>query len=79
MNLSLKQQAMLQVVNVLSIGLLAGIATTLVLNYFSIQTVLTGLAIMFTCYMVYLFYGITLAQLEYRESLKNLKKTVDEK
>lgn len=77
MNLSLKQQAMLQVVKVLSIGLLAGIATTLVLNYFSIQTVLTGLAIMFTCYMVYLFYGITLAQLEHRESLKKYKETLD--
>lgn len=77
MNLSLKQQAMLQVAKVLGVGVLAGIATALVLTYFSFQSVLTGLAIMFVCYMVYIFYGITLSQLEYRESLKKFKETID--
>jgi len=77
MKLSLKQQAMLQVLKIVASGILVGAVTVVILNYFSIQTVLTGLAVAFVAYMLYLFYGITLAQLEYKETLKQMVEKKD--
>ena len=79
MNLTLKQKALAQTVAMIGGAILIASALSFILNNVDTQTILNAVAYAGLAWVVYIFYSITLARLEYKESLKELKKTFDEK
>lgn len=79
MNLTLKQKALAQTVAMIGGAILIASAISFILNNVSTQTILDAVAYAGLAWVVYIFYSITLARLEYNESLKELKKTFEEK
>ena len=79
MNLTLKQKALAQTVAMIGGAILIASALSFILNNVSTQTILDAVAYAGLAWVVYIFYSITLARLEYNESLKELKKTFEEK
>ena len=79
MNLTLKQKALAQTVAMIGGAILIASAISFILNNVNTQTILDAVAYAGLAWVVYIFYSITLARLEYNESLKELKKTFEEK
>jgi len=79
MKLSLKQKALLITIGVIFGVVFGSMAVTFILANVSYQTVVNALGVGFVAFFIWMFYSITLSQLEYQEKLKELKKTVESK
>lgn len=77
MNLSLKQKALIQMLTVIVSGVVVGFAVALLFQYFSVTTILIGFGVLGLGYMMYLVYQINLAQLQYKERLRNMTEKKD--
>lgn len=76
MNLSLKQKALLQTSGMLVTCVIAGIVTSLIFQFVSVNAILNVLGVGIMTFIVYLMYQINLSQLKYKEKLQE---TVDKK
>ena len=76
MKLSLKQKALVQVLTVVVSGMFTGLLVVFLFKFFSLQTILIGFGIFGLIYLMVLMYQISLAQLQYKEKLKEM---VDDK
>ena len=79
MILSLKLKALAITVGTLTAIVVGSLVMTFILANVSTQTLINALGVGFVAFFIWTFYSIILSRLEYQETLKNLKKTVDEK
>ncbi len=77
--MSLKQKALLITLGLFALAAVAGYTVGFILANVSTQTIINALAIGFFVFFGWVLYGVTLSRLEYQESLKELKKTFDNK
>ena len=79
MNLTLKQKALVQTVAMIVGSIFCASVLSFIVANVSTQVILNALAIGFLFFAIHTFYSIALSRLEYNESLKELKKTFEEK
>lgn len=79
MNLTLKQKAFVQTVAMVFGSIVCAAVINFIISNVSTEVILNAFAIGFLSIAVYTFYSIALSRLEYNESLKELKKTFEEK
>jgi cytochrome c biogenesis protein CcdA len=72
MKLSLKQKALLITVGLFVLAAVAGSVVGFIVANVSTQTIINALAIGFFVFFGWVFYGVTLSQLEYKEKLKEM-------
>jgi len=74
MKLSLKQKALLITLGLFALAAVAGSVVGFIVAHVSAQTIMNALAIGFFVFFAWVFYGVTLSQLEYKEKLKEITK-----
>lgn len=72
MNFTLKQKALAITVGAFALALAASVIVAFVIMNVSTETILEGLGIAAFFYFAYIFYSITLGQLEYKAKLKEM-------
>lgn len=72
MQLSLKQQALVQTLKLIGSGLVTGAVISLLFTYLSVSTIFITFGLMMLGYLCYIVYEINLNQLKTKETLNQM-------
>jgi hypothetical protein len=70
--MTVKQRALLQTLAVILFTITVSLITSVILNQFTAQEIITGLSIASILFLIYSMYGVILSRLEYKETLNKL-------